>query len=72
MFYLVADGNAFALDDDGTVFGAPVNMDGTVDWDGSYDFDPNEEDVEHVAHMCQYLTLAAELTKEHDQEVFIK
>ena len=63
MFYLVADGNAFALDDDGTVFGAPVNMDGTVDWDGSYDFDPNEEDVEYVAHMCQYLTLAAKLTK---------
>ena len=55
MFYLVADGNAFALDDDGTVFGAPVNMDGTVDWDGSYDFDPNEEDVEYVAHMLSLI-----------------
>ena len=70
MFYLVADGNA-ALDDDGTVFGAPVNMDSRNDWDGSYDFNPNEEDVEYVAHMCQYLTLAAKLTKSTIR-VFIK
>ena len=72
MFYLVADGNAFAIDDDCTVFGAPVNMDGTVDWEESYDFDSNEENVEYVAHMCQYLILAADLTKEHNQEVFVK
>ena len=72
LFYLVAGGNAYAIDDENIPFGAPVKLDGTVDWDGSYDFDPNEEDVEYVAHMCQYLTLAAELTKEHDQEVFIK
>jgi len=29
---LVADGNAYALDDHGVAFGAPVNQDGTVDW----------------------------------------
>ena len=71
-FYLVADGNAFALDDDGTPFGAPVNIDGTVDWDCSYDFDPNEEDVEYVAHMCYYLKQAEQLHQEHNSEVFVK
>jgi len=71
-FYLVADGNAFALDDDGIPFGAPVCDDGTVDWECAYDFDPNEEDVEYVAHMCYHLTEAAKLHNEHNLEVFIK
>ena len=39
-FYIVADGNAYALDDDNVAFGAPVKLDGTVDWDCAYDFDP--------------------------------
>ena len=49
-FYLVADDTAFALDGD-DFYGAPVNNDGTVDWNNSFDFDPNEEDVDYVAHM---------------------
>ena len=52
-FYIVADGNAYALDDDNVAFGAPVKLDGTVDWDCAYDFDPCDEDIEYVAHMCQ-------------------
>ena len=71
-FYLVADDHAFALDEEGTPFGAPVNRDGTVDWDGAYDFEPCEEDVEYVAHMCYYLKQAEQLHNEHQSEVFVK
>lgn len=72
-FYLVADDNAFALDDDGvTVYGAYVNADGTVDWDNAYDFDPCEEDLEYVAHMSNYLIESSKLHQEHNVEVFIK
>ena len=28
-FYIVADGNAYAMEEDGYMFGAPVKMDGT-------------------------------------------
>jgi len=71
VYYLVANEQAFALDDDGvTVFGAPVNVDGTVDWDCSYDFDPNEEDVEYVAHMSKLLIDSAKLYYEHNVEVY--
>jgi hypothetical protein len=69
-FYLVADDHAFALDGD-DFYGAPVNADGTVDWDCAYDFDPNEEELEYVAHMCHFLSQAAQLTKEQNN-VFIK
>ena len=71
-FFLVADDHAFSIGDDGTPFGAPVNDNGTVDWDCSYDFDPNEEDVEYVAHMCYYLKQAAQLHQEQTNEVFVK
>jgi len=71
VYYLVANEQAFALDDDGvTVIGAPVNVDGTVDWDCSYDFDPNEEDVEYVAHMSKLLIDSAKLYYEHNVEVY--
>ena len=70
-FYIVADDNAFALDGD-DFYGAPVNADGTVDWDCAYDFEPCDEDVEYVAHMCYYLKQAAQLHTEHTQEVFVK
>ena len=70
-FYLVADGNAYAIDGD-DLYGAPVNADGTVDWDAAYDFDPCEEDVEYVAHMCYYLKQAQQLTIEQNSEVFVK
>jgi len=71
-FYIVADGNAYAIEEDGYMFGAPVFEDGTVDWSASYEFDPCEEDIEYVAHMCQLLVRAQALTNEHNQEVFVK
>ena len=70
-FYLVADDHAFALDGD-DFYGAPVNADGTVDWDASYDFEPCDEDVDYVAHMCYYLKQAAQLHTEHNSEIFAK
>jgi len=72
-FYLVANEDAFILDDDGvTVYGAPVNSDGTIDWDDAYDFDPCEEDLEYVAHMSKLLIDSAKLYYEHNVEVFVK
>tara|TARA_R100001463_G_scaffold107473_1_gene162055 strand:+ start:1171 stop:1407 length:237 start_codon:yes stop_codon:yes gene_type:complete len=73
-FYLVADGNAYALDDNGIAFGAPVNNDNTVDWDHSYDFseDLEEDEVEYIAHMCQVLLKAQALTHEFHHEVLVK
>jgi hypothetical protein len=62
VYYIVADGNAYALDENGVAFGAPVCIDGSVDWEGSYDFNPNEEDVEYVARMCHLLTEAASMS----------
>jgi hypothetical protein len=54
------------------MFGAAVNDDGSVDWSGSYEFSPDEEDVEYVAHMCNLLKQAQQLSQEHIQEVFVK
>ena len=72
-FYLVAGNDAFALDEDtGIVYGCFVDDDGTIDWDCAYDFDPCDEDVEYVAHMCYYLKQASQLHTEHTSEVFVK
>ncbi|AHB80465.1 hypothetical protein S-MbCM7_051 [Synechococcus phage ACG-2014h] len=71
-FYLVADGNAFAIEEDGYMFGAPVAEDGSIEWEDAYDFNPNDEDVEYVAHMCHLLQQSQALTVEHQNEVFIK
>ena len=71
-FYIVADGNAYAMEEDGYMFGAPVFEDNTVDWNSAYDFEPNEEDVEYVAHMCKMLQDIKALTIEHTNEVFVK
>ena len=72
-FYLVANEDAFILDDDGvTVYGAPVNTDGTVDFECAYDFDPCEEDLEYVAYMSNYLIQSAKMYHEHNVEVFTK
>lgn len=71
-FYIVADCDAFALDENGVPFGAPVDEDGNVDWNASYDFDPCEGDVEYIAHMCYHLTEMAKLYQEHNVEVFSK
>jgi hypothetical protein len=71
-FYLVADGNAFAIEEDGYMFGAPVDDDGSVIWDCAYEFDPDDQDVDYIAHMCQLLQYAQSLTFEQTNEVFIK
>ena len=42
--YIVADGNAYAIDETGYMFGAPVFKDNSVDWEHSYEFEPCEED----------------------------
>ena len=76
MFYVVVDGNAYAMDHaSDTPYGAPVNTDGSVDWDGSYDFNPSmdEEDQEYVAHVLYHLQKIAQLTEEHNNKgVFVK
>ena len=56
----------------GYMFGAPVFANNTVDWDASYEFNPDEEDVEYVAYMCKMLQDIKLLTKEHQTEVFVK
>jgi len=76
VYYIVADGNAYALDDHGVAFGAPVNQDGTVDWECGYDFDFSRglegEEAEYVIHMVNLLTEAAKLSEEYNQEVYVK
>ena len=71
-FYIVADGNAYAIDDEGYMYGAPVFQNNAVDWDSSYEFDPDDADVEYVAHMCNLLKQAQQLSQEQLQEVFVK
>jgi hypothetical protein len=74
-FYLVAGNDAFALDDDtGIVYGCYVDNNGMIDWDCAYDFDPNEEDVEYVAHMSKLVLDMAALHYEQQQNmgVFVK
>ena len=72
-YYLVVNEQAFALEDDGmTVFGAPVNSDGNVDWDDAYYFDSYDEDIEYIAHMSNLLVQSAKLYQEHTVEVFAK
>lgn len=71
-FYIVAEGNAYALDEEGIPFGAPVFNDGAIDWDHSYDLDPCEEDLDYVAHITLHLQQVYDLTQEHFNEVFIK
>jgi len=45
--YIVVGGNAYIMDSiNDTPYGAPVNTDGTIDWDCTYDFDPRmDEDL---------------------------
>lgn len=71
-YYIVADGNAYAMDEEGYMFGAPVFKDNTVDWEHSYEFDPDDEDVEFVAHMCRQLQDIQALSDEHAHGVFYK
>ena len=72
-YYLVVNEQAFALEDDGmTVFGAPVNSDGNVDWDDAYYFDSYDEDIEYIAHISNLLVQSAKLYQEHTVEVFAK
>lgn len=71
-FYLVADGQAFAIEGD-YMYGAPVTADGVIQWDDSYDFEPEGDDeVEYVAHMCYYLKKAQQLTIEVQHPLYQK
>ena len=71
-YYIVADGNAYAMDDDGYMFGAPVFEDNSVDWENSFEFDPCDEDVEYVAHMCKMLQDIQAMSEEQHNGVFFK
>ena len=53
-------------------FGAAVKLDGSIDWENAYDFDPCDEDVEFVAHMCDKVMQAKALHDEHFSGVFVK
>ena len=70
--YIVADGNAYAIDENGYMFGAPVFNDNSVDWEHSYEFEPCEEDEEYVTYMCKMLQDIQALTEERKYEVFVK
>ena len=70
--YIVADGNAYAIDETGYMFGAPVFKDNSVDWEHSYEFEPCEEDAEHVAYMCKMLQDIQTLCEERKYEVLVK
>ena len=70
--YIVADGNAYAIDESGYMFGAPVFKDNSVDWEHSYELDPCEEDAEYVAYMCKMLQDIQTLSEERSYEVFVK
>ena len=71
-YYIVADGNAYAMDENGYMFGAPVFKDNTVDWEHSYELEPCEEDAEYVTHMCKMLQDIQVLSEERSFEVYIK
>ncbi len=65
--YIVAGGNAYIIDSiNGTPYGAPVNTDGTIDWDCTFDFDPRmDEDLKiQTNQILHTLKQLAQLT--HD------
>ena len=55
---------------------ATLMVDGTPDWDASYDFDfergMDDDEAEYVIHMCNLLQETVDLTKEFNKEVFVK
>jgi len=71
-FFLVASPHVYAIGADGYFFGAYIDNDGIPDWSTSYDFNPQDEDVDHIVHMCHLLKQAQQLTQEHTSEVFVK
>jgi hypothetical protein len=74
MYYVVAGDIAYVMDHaDDTPYGAAVNLDGTVDWDCTFNFDSSmdEEDMEYTAHVLHNLKQIVQLTQEH-KEVYVK
>jgi hypothetical protein len=75
MHYIVTNGNAYAIDhSQDAIYGAPVGVDGTPDWDASYDIAwdrLNEDEGEYIAHIAYHLQEIAKLSEEH-LEVFAK
>jgi hypothetical protein len=75
MYYVVANGTAYALDNpDAPIYGADVLSDGSIDWVNAYDIVwevLDDEEREYVAHVAYHLQQVAKLSEEH-QEVFVK
>lgn len=78
MFYLVAAGNAYAMDhSEDTMYGMTCHDDQTVDVDDCFDIAYHkltEEEQEYLAHVAYHLQQIAKLTEEHQKlsEVFVK
>lgn len=71
-FYIVADGNAYGLDNQGNAFGAAINAyDGSVEWDNEYDLDVNygldETDASYVQEMIDLLHKISETTSDYQR-----
>lgn len=75
MFYIVAAGNAYAMDHPGdAMYGMTCHNDNTVDVDDCFDINwdkLDDEEREYLAHVAYHLQEIAKLTEEH-QEVFVK
>ena len=79
MFYLVAAGNAYAMDNSNdTMYGMTCYDDQSVDMDDCYDIAYDEfdqEEQEYLDHIAYHLQQIAKLTEEHrhlNTKVFIK
>ena len=48
-----------------------TKLDGSIDWENAYDFDPCDEDVEFVAYMCDKVMQAKALHDEHSAEYLL-
>ena len=75
MFYIVAAGNAYAIDHStDAMYGMTCYDDNTVDIDDCFDInwhDLDDEEREYLVHVAYHLQQIAKLTEEH-QEVFVK
>jgi hypothetical protein len=78
MFYLVAAGNAYAMDSStDTMYGMTCYDDNTVDINDAYDIaydEVDEDDQEYLAHLAYHMQQIVKLTEEHakDIKVFVK
>jgi len=75
MFYIVAAGNAYAMDHStDTMYAMTCYDDNTVDIDDCFEINwcnLDDQEREYLAHVAYHLQEIAKLTEEH-QEVFVK